>query len=414
MDSEDRNTQDAGSEATGSDGHQSDASAGSDTQGVGNGDAAESSSGVGSDSSFYEDPYHDESDHLYDDPHAEPPNSGAADESEQASPQGADSGTPPPPPPAADNGDGDDEDDEDGDDADMARMSFLEHLEELRTRILRALGGLLVVYLGCLALAGDLLRLAIEPFRGAARAIVGPDGEMIQLINIKPTEQFYVQYFKVPLLAAVFIGAPWLAYQAWQFIAPGLYRKEKRWATPFIFTTGGLFILGGLFCYFVALPVTLQFLLTVTEEVEPYISISDYLNTFIILEIGLGLVFQLPVLIFFFTLLRITTPRFLLRNVRYAVLLMFVVAAIITPTGDPLTMTLFAGPMILLYFVGIGASWLLVLRREGRRLPWLRIGLVVLAFFGLVAAIIAYMHFAHGYGLTSEFPWFGPLSPPAQ
>ncbi|MCY4188390.1 MAG: twin-arginine translocase subunit TatC [Bryobacterales bacterium] len=293
-------------------------------------------------------------------------------------------------------------------------MSFLEHLEELRTRILRALGGLLVVYLACLALAGDLLRLAIEPFRGAARAIVGPEGEMIQLINIKPTEQFYVQYFKVPLLAAVFLGAPWLAYQAWQFIAPGLYKKEKRWATPFIFTTGGLFILGGLFCYFVALPVTLQFLLTVTEEVEPYISISDYLNTFIILEIGLGLVFQLPVLIFFFTLLRITTPSFLLRNVRYAVLVMFVVAAIITPTGDPLTMTLFAGPMILLYFVGIGASWLLVLRREGRSLPWLRIGLLVLVFFGLIAAVIAYLHFAHGYGLRPDFPWFGAVSPPAR
>ena len=404
MDSDDRNTQDAGSEATGPGGQPS------DTQGTGDGEAAESSSGVGSDSSFYEDPYHDESDHLYDDPHADPPDSGTADESEQEPPTGAGSSAPPPPPPAADNGDGDDGDgdDEDGDDEDMARMSFLEHLEELRTRILRALGGLLVVYLACLALAGDLLRLAIEPFRGAARAIVGPDGEMIQLINIKPTEQFYVQYFKVPLLAAVFLGAPWLAYQAWQFIAPGLYKKEKRWAAPFIFTTGGLFILGGVFCYFIALPVTLQFLLTVTEEVEPYISVSDYLNTFIILEIGLGLVFQLPVLIFFFTLLRITTPSFLLRNVRYAVLLMFVVAAIITPTGDPLTMTLFAGPMILLYFVGIGASWLLVLRREGRSLPWLRIGLVVLAFFGLIAAIIAYMHFAHGYGLTSEFPWFGP------
>ena len=409
MDSEDRNTQGAGSEGASSDGQRSKASAGSDSRRAGDGDTAESPSG--SDSSFYEDPYHDESDHLYDDPHADPPNSGVASETEQEPPTGAGSSAPPPPPPATDSGDGDDED---GDGEDMARMSFLEHLEELRTRILWALGGLLVVYLACLALAGDLLRLAIEPFRGAARAIVGPDGEMIQLINIKPTEQFYVQYFKVPLLAAVFLGAPWLAYQAWQFIAPGLYKKEKRWATPFIFTTGGLFILGGMFCYFIALPVTLQFLLTVTEEVEPYISVSDYLNTFIILEIGLGLVFQLPVLIFFFTLLRITTPRFLLRNVRYAVLLMFVVAAIITPTGDPLTMTLFAGPMILLYFVGIGASWLLVLRREGRSLPWLRIGLAVLVFFGLIAAIIAYMHFAHGYGLTSEFPWFGSASPPAQ
>ena len=413
MDSEDRNKQDAGSEQADSDGQQSDASSGTDAQGAGPSDGGESS-GSGSDTSFYDDPYHDESDHLYDDPHADPPDASASDQEGEEPSAAADSGSAPPPPPTDDGDDGDGDDDDDEEDEGMARMSFLEHLEELRTRILRALGGLLVVYLGCLAFANDLLRLAIEPFRGAARAIAGPGGEMIQMINTRPLEQFQVQYIKVPLLAAVFLGAPWLTYQAWQFIAPGLYRKEKRWAVPFIFTTAVLFILGGVFCYFVALRVTLQFLLTVTEEVEPYISVSDYLNTFIILEIGLGLVFQLPVLIFFFTLLRLTTPRFLLRNVRYAVLVMFIIAAIITPTGDPLTMTLFAGPMILLYFVGIGASWLLVLRREGRRLPWLRIGLSVLAFFGLIAAIIAYMHFAHGYGLMPEFPWFGPASPPGQ
>ena len=413
MDSEDRNKQDAGSEQSDSDGQQSDASSGTDAQGAGPSDGGESS-GSGSDTSFYDDPYHDESDHLYDDPHADPPDASASDQEGEEPSAAADAGSAPPPPPTDDGDDGDGDGDGDEEEEGMARMSFLEHLEELRTRILRALGGLLVVYLGCLAFANDLLRLAIEPFRGAARAIAGPGGEMIQMINTRPLEQFQVQYIKVPLLAAVFLGAPWLTYQAWQFIAPGLYRKEKRWAVPFIFTTAVLFILGGVFCYFVALRVTLQFLLTVTEEVEPYISVSDYLNTFIILEIGLGLVFQLPVLIFFFTLLRLTTPRFLLRNVRYAVLVMFIIAAIITPTGDPLTMTLFAGPMILLYFVGIGASWLLVLRREGRRLPWLRIGLSVLAFFGLIAAIIAYMHFAHGYGLMPEFPWFGPASPPGQ
>lgn len=413
MDSEDRNKQDAGSEPAGSDGQQPESGSGADAQGSDHSDGGESS-GSSSDTSFYDDPYHDESDHLYDDPHADPPDAAADDQEGEEPSATADAGTAPPPPPTDDGDNGDDDDDGDEEEEGMARMSFLEHLEELRTRILRALGGLLVVYLFCLAFANDLLRLAIEPFRGAARAIAGPGGEMIQMINTRPLEQFQVQYIKVPLLAAVFLGAPWLTYQAWQFIAPGLYRKEKRWAVPFICTTAVLFVLGGVFCYFVALRVTLQFLLTVTEEVEPYISVSDYLNTFIILEIGLGLVFQLPVLIFFFTLLRLTTPRFLLRNVRYAVLVMFIIAAIITPTGDPLTMTLFAGPMILLYFVGIGASWLLVLRREGRRLPWLRIGLSVLAFFGLIAAIIAYMHFAHGYGLTPDFPWFGPADPPGQ
>lgn len=346
--------------------------------------------------SYYDDPYHDESDHIYDDPHA----SGHAETGSEGGAKPAGSGSSAPPPPPDDEG----EDEED----DMARMSFLEHLDELRTRLLRALGGLVAVYVVCIAFAPDLLAFVLTPFYAAVDAITAPDGTAIKVISTRPLEQFQVQYIKVPLIAAVFIGSPWLMFQAWQFIAPGLYKREKRWAVPFIFTTASLFILGGLFCYFVALRVTLQFLLTVSiGQVEPYISVNEYLNTFIILEIGLGLVFQLPVLIFFFTLLRLTTPRFLLRNVRYAVLIMFVIAAIITPTGDPLTMTLFAGPMILLYFVGIGASWLLVLRREGRKLPWLRIILALLAFLAIFAGIVLYLYLYRGYGFTSEFPWFG-------
>ena len=289
----------------------------------------------------------------------------------------------------------------------MARMSFLEHLEELRTRILRAFYGLLAVYFGCIAFAPDLLRIVLVPFRTAAELVQTPTGEALKIINTKPLEQFSVVYIYVPLLAAVFIGSPWLTYQAWQFIAPGLYRKEKRWALPFIFTTATLFVLGGVFCYFVALPTALHFLLTVViDDVVPYIAIGEYLYLFMLLEIGLGLVFQLPVLIFFFTLMRLTSPRFLLRNVKYAVLIMFIIAAIITPTGDPLTMTLFAGPMILLYFVGIGASWLLVLRREGQSLPWLRMFIVLVVFLALVAALILYMHQYQGYGFSAEFPWF--------
>ena len=360
-------------------------------------DGASSPSGdTTPETSYYDDPYHDESDHLYDDPHA----SGPADSSSDGGAKPAGSGSSAPPPPPDDEG----EDDED----DMARMSFLEHLDELRTRLLRALGGLVAVYVVCIAFAPDLLAFVLTPFYAAVNAITTPDGTAIKVISTRPLEQFQVQYIKVPLIAAVFIGSPWLMFQAWQFIAPGLYKREKRWAVPFIFTTASLFILGGLFCYFVALRVTLQFLLTVSiGQVEPYISVNEYLNTFIILEIGLGLVFQLPVLIFFFTLLRLTTPRFLLRNVRYAVLIMFVIAAIITPTGDPLTMTLFAGPMILLYFVGIGASWLLVLRREGRKLPWLRIFLALLAFLAIFAGIVLYLYLYRGYGFTFEFPWFG-------
>ncbi len=357
------------------------------------------------DHSIYDDPYHDESDQLYDDPHATAPDVSAPTDAPVTEPgdgSGGGSGPPkePPAPPPAD--------DEDEYEENMARMSFLEHLEELRTRILRALGGLLVVYLCCLAFAKDLLAFVLTPFYAAVEGITTKSGDPLRIININPLEQFQVIYIKVPLVAAVFLGSPWLMFQAWQFISPGLYKREKKWAVPFIFITASLFILGGAFCYFIALRVTLQFLLTLSlDQIEPYISVSMYLNLFIILEIGLGLIFQLPVLIFFLTLLRLTSPAFLLRNVRYAVLIMFVAAAIITPTGDPLTMTLFAGPMILLYFVGIGASWLLVLRRQGRTLPWFRITIVLLVFFAMIAGIIAYMCLYHGYGFGPEFPWFG-------
>ncbi len=356
-----------------------------------------------SSSTYYDDPYHDESDYESDDPYAAGEES--AQQSEKSSGSGQSKPSPPPPPPKPPV-EPDEGDEEEG----MVRMSFMDHLGELRTRILRALMGLLVVYLLCLTFAKDLLQFVLVPFYAATASMKGPAGEALQIVNIRPLEQFQVIYIKVPLVAAVFLAAPWLMYQAWRFIAPGLYKRERRWAAPFIFSTAALFIMGGAFCYFVALRVTLQFLLTIgLDQITPYISVSEYLDTFIILELGLALVFQLPVLIFFFTLMRLTTPRFLLRNVRYAILIMFVVAAIITPTGDPFTMTLFAGPMILLYFIGIGASWLLVLKREGQAVPWMRIVLAVLAFFGAVAGIVYYMYANMGYRFVSEFPWFvGP------
>lgn len=359
-----------------------------------------------SSSTYYDDPHHDESDYEYDDPYATKER--AEQESKKSDDNPQSKAAPPPPPPPPDEPDEDDEDD--GEEEGMARMSFMDHLGELRTRIIHSLGGLLVVYLLCLAFAKDLLRFVLTPFYAATESLTGPTGEALKIINIRPLEQFQVIYIKVPLIAAVFLGAPWLMYQAWRFIAPGLFKRERRWAVPFIFSTAMLFILGGAFCYFVALRVTLQFLLTIgTDQIEPYISVSEYFDTFIILELGLALVFQLPVLIFFFTLLRLTTPRFLLRNVRYAVLIMFIVAAIITPTGDPFTMTLFAGPMILLYFIGIGASWLLVLRREGQSLPWFRIVLAALVFFAVIGGIVYYMYANMGYRFVSAFPWFvGP------
>jgi len=187
-----------------------------------------------------------------------------------------------------------------------------------------------------------------------------------------PMEGISIVWFRVPILASIFIASPWVLYQVWAFISPGLYKRERRWAVPFILTTAGLFITGGLFAYFIAFRFALTFLLKIGKDagIRPYIAPTEYMDLFVNVILGVALIFEMPVLIFFLTLLRIVTPKFLLKHSRYAILAIVIVAAIVTPTPDAVTMTLVATPMILLYFVGVFASFLLVLRREGRPFPW--------------------------------------------
>lgn len=344
---------------------------------------------------YYDDPY-DEYDYEYDD--------AAATKKEVVKAETAGAKTPAPPLPPTTDLDDDEDDDEEG----MARMSFLEHLEELRNRIIRIFLGLLVAYLACLGFSSQLFDLFSAPFEGAAANL--PYDPPLTLTQIETGAQFYMQYIKLPLLASVFVAAPWLMYQVWAFIAPGLYKRERRWATPFIISTAALFILGGVFCYFIALRFALAFLLGLgfEQDVRPMISLQSYYDMFFNLHIGLGLVFQMPIVIFFFTLLRITTPGFLLSNGRYAILIIFVIAAVITPTPDVTTMLTFAAPMVLLFYVGIGASYLIVMKREGRKFPWFKLLLVLLALAALLAGVIALLHYQMGYTFSPEYPWFLP------
>jgi sec-independent protein translocase protein TatC len=216
----------------------------------------------------------------------------------------------------------------------------------------------------------------------------------------------------MPLLVSIFIGSPWVLYQVWGFISPGLYKREKKWAVPFILCTAGLFISGGCFAYFVAFRYGLEFLLGIGRDVHvtPFVSINEYFDLFVNVTLGIGLVFEMPVIIFFLTLLRLASPRFLLRHSRYAILAITVIAAIVTPTPDAFNMMLFAVPMVLLYFVGLFASYLLVLRREEKKFPWgkIAIGLAVLVLVlaGLVVVLVHYNHFQ----LIPKWPF---LLPPA-
>jgi len=166
---------------------------------------------------------------------------------------------------------------------------------------------------------------------------------------------------------------------------------------PFVLLTAGLFIAGGLFAYFLAFRFGLEFLLGIgmSNNVRPVVSITEYFDLFVNVTLGVGLVFELPVLIFMLTLLRIVSPRFLVRHSRYAILIIVIAAAIITPTPDVFNLMMFAIPMCTLYFVGVFFSYLLVLKREGRQFPWKRaipIILIVLVLIAGVYAAIVYFH----------------------
>jgi len=297
-----------------------------------------------------------------------------------------------PPPPG-------EEDDDDG----MLRMSFMEHLEELRSRIFKALIGVAVAAVLSLTFCNQLWDFVRQPARNALHTL----GYAEDLVVTQPLEGFNIIWFKLPLLCAIFLSSPWLLYQLWAFISPGLYRRERRWAVPFIVVSAGLFILGGIFAYFVVFRFGLTFLLSIGKGVGviPMVTISEYFSMFVNVVLGVGIVFELPVLIFFLTLLRILSPVFLLRNSRYAILGIFVLAAIITPTPDVFNLMLFATPMCLLFYVGILASYLLVLQREHRRFPWKLTVSIVISVLLVLALVVYFAVSRFGYRIVPNWPF---------
>lgn len=298
----------------------------------------------------------------------------------------------------------DKEEEDDGDDDGMLRMSFLEHLEELRSRLLKCLAGLGVAFMLSLFFAPQMWMMVQQPAEMALNEL----GFEPVLIQQSPIDGFMTIYVKLPLLASIFIASPWILWQIWGFIAPGLYQRERRFAAPFVLTSAGLFIAGGLFAYFVAFRFGLKFLLGVGKDikVKPLISIVEYLDLFINVTLGVGIVFEIPILIFFLIMLRLTTPKFLLENSRYAILGIVVLAAVVTPTPDVVNLMIFSLPMILLYFVGIFAGWLLILRRDGKSFPWGKLFLFVGLPLLLTGGITVWLMVAKfGYHLLSQWPF---------
>lgn len=286
----------------------------------------------------------------------------------------------------------------------MLRMSFLEHLEELRSRIIKALAGVGVAFVISLTFTDKLWLFVSAPARDALRQL---GYQNTSLVAITPMEQFNTIWVKLPILSAIFISSPWILYQVWAFIAPGLYKKERRWAAPFVTFSAGLFILGGVFAYFVAFRYGIAFLLSIGRDINivPMVSVTEYFDLFVNVMLGVGLVFEMPVLIFFLTLLRIVNPKFLISHSRYAILAIVIIAAIVTPTPDVFNLLLFATPMCILFFVGIFASYLLVLHREEKRFPWRRVIPWVLIVLAVLAGALYLAIARYGYHIVRHLPF---------
>ncbi len=242
-------------------------------------------------------------------------------------------------------------------------MSFLDHLEELRRRIFLSLIAVAVGFGACWWKVEKIYGLMQAPIMDA----LARNHMSEKLVYLNPTEPFNM-YLKVAFLAGLFVASPFVLYQLWLFISPGLYRHEKRYVLPFMFSTVGLFLAGGYFGYRFVYPYALNFLIDFGKQFQPMITIGEYTDLFLTIIIGLGLIFELPILVFFLSLMGIVSAGWMWRNFRYSILVIFIIAAIVTPTTDIMNMCIFAAPMVALYAVSIGVAFLFhPKRRKARR-----------------------------------------------
>ena len=231
--------------------------------------------------------------------------------------------------------------------AELPGMSLMEHLAELRKRLIHSvyylLAGFAIAYLFHVRLYNYVQRPVTD---------LG-----LKLNFTHPTDGLNL-YLKTAFLGGAIIASPFILYQIWLFISPGMYQHEKRYVVPFMAATVGLFAAGAFFGYHWVLPGALDVLINgFGKRFHPILTIEDYTGFFLAVILGLGICFELPILIFFLALFGIVDAKFLLKHFRYAVLIIFLISAIICPLPDPLSMCLFASPMLALYFLGVGVAY---------------------------------------------------------
>jgi sec-independent protein translocase protein TatC len=232
--------------------------------------------------------------------------------------------------------------------AELPGMSLMEHLGELRKRLLHSIAYLAIGFVVAYAFHERLYGLVQAPL----------DQLHIPLNFTHPTDGLNL-YIKTAFVGGAILASPFILYQIWLFISPGMYANEKRYVVPFMSATIGLFLAGAWFGYHWVLPGAIKVLIfDFGKRFHPILTIEDYTGFFLAVILGLGICFELPILIFFLALFGIVDGKFLLRHFRYAVLVIFLISAIICPLPDPFSMVLFASPMLVLYFIGVAVAFL--------------------------------------------------------
>lgn len=254
------------------------------------------------------------------------------------------------------------------------KLPITEHLGELRKRIFISLIAFLTAFIVSFNFSDDIFRLIVFPLKyNLALSLKNPYLQFLpddklegaKLVFLAPAEALWMS-IKISAVAALIMGLPVFLYQLWRFISPGLLRHEKKYFIPFIFSASTLFLLGAFFCFFIVLPFAISFLLTykVGDILMPMLSVGMYVDFCLKFILSFGLIFELPIIIIFLTKMDIVTPQFLAKNRKYAILMSFVLAAILTPTPDAFNQILMSFPIIVLYEVGIWLSRLFKRKRK--------------------------------------------------
>jgi sec-independent protein translocase protein TatC len=244
-----------------------------------------------------------------------------------------------------------------------AAMSFFDHLVELRKRIISALAAIGIGMVIGLAVSKRVINFIVQPMMIALRA-----NHLDAKMYFNHPAGYVGLYINLGLYLGIVIAMPWVLYQIWLFVAPGLYRHERRATASFIISAMVLFLCGIGVGYFGLLPLVLTKVIGFSAggPIEPWISVNDYFNLILVVLVGLGVIFEMPIVVFILSIFNIVTPKFLLKNFRYAMLVITILAAIVTPSPDATTMLIFMAPMIVLYFISVLVSYAVIRKKRQR------------------------------------------------